>query len=141
MNSGSWRLSSYENSSVKRLSNYSLGLLQFVNHKWKISVFVARTKFWVTKFWICKVSQWSDYNNRPIMIWLSMDFALNKDVLNMLNISLFITLNKTARLLKLKQIWKNRLITKARLNGLENSQANLRCYACFNIVLLIVKLF
>ena len=43
MNSEDWRLSSCENSSVKRLSNYSFGLLQFVNHKWQILMLVART--------------------------------------------------------------------------------------------------
>ena len=78
--------------------------------------------FWRGNFWY-------------MHIW-NLRFAFNKDILNTLNYSLFITLSKTVRLLKRNQIWKNRPITKARLNGLENSQANLRCTACFNIALL-----
>ena len=53
----------------------------------------------------------------------------------MVNISIYVTLNKTARPLKQKQIWKNRIITKARSNGMKNSQANLRRSASFDVVL------
>ena len=57
------------------------------------------------------------------------------DFLNIVSISIYITLSKAARLLKQKQIWKNRVITKVRLNKLKNSQANLRRSAFFNVVL------
>ena len=110
MHSKNWRLRSCENSSVKLLSNYSLGLLEFVKHKWQISMFVARKHAYI-------------------------ECVICIDFLNMVNISIYITLNKAARLLKQKQIWKNRVITKVRLNKLRNSQTNLRDSAFFNVAL------